>query len=791
MSGQAIAFARDTGAPLDEAQAAEAIAAGQAGFLKNATVYMRSPNGDEVSMSADDAQSAIADGYEILPSAYVAQKQQEEADRERYGGALQTAGAAAEGAANALSFGGYDVAATELGLDTAKRAEVNPTARTLGEVGGTVGSLLIPGGAAAKGAGTLGKAARLATAAPRALARGAEALGAHAGAATARALGEGLTGRLLSKGAQLAVSGGAEGAAYGAGQVISEAALRDQELTAEMLLSGALEGATLGGLTGGALGLGTGALGETGRAIGRRLGKGGNLESFANKEAALHMLGGSKRELGKVLGKGGMDRLERLGARSEHDAALLSNPAKALEVVNREAADSVSRLKRVQSQLDEAGTRIERAGLASQIDDQIAKAGTGLTGDAVAVGRGLIDQLKPIRTRLADNAAGDLSFSEAWDMRRALDEVIDYDKRNPTMLGAALKETRANISKSLDDAAESLAPELKDTWKKANADYSDWATIRTVMKTRAEKDLGKSLVQSGDTLSAAAGVASGLATGSTLTGLATGALLGGANRLVRERGHEFLSRAARSLSKMDETIDGAARSLVGQKVAAARRIVAPVAVSLAHRYEQARQDAVDSGPQALQARMAQAAQGLENHPGLLTSIHTGVAADAAYLQSQLPQTDPNSPSNSLTPTKPQLPSKLAMKDFVSKSEALKNPAGVMADVAAGDVDLAAIEALKVRRPKIYQDMRKRVMMYAAERGEELPYSQRVTLSLAFDFTADPSMEPANMAAIQASFVPPEPTEQPGQPKPPGPSRKLEGGKEAGKAMTLPTDRAAM
>jgi hypothetical protein len=562
-----------------------------------------------------------------------------------------------------------------------------------------------------------------------------------------------------------------------------------------MLLGGAADGATLGGLLGGGIGAAGGLLGKAGSAVSKRFGGAGKLDDFANREAALAMLGGDKKALNKALSQGGMKRLERMGERVRKDWDLAGNPEKAMAVVNREAVDSVERLKSVASKLDEAGARIERAGLASKIDDQIASAGAGLTGSARGVGKGLIKELKPLRERLAAKDLGELTFQETWDFRRALDDVIYKEKDSlgsQTMLGKAVKETRDELSKSLDDAAEGLSPELKATWKKANADYSDMSIIRTAMENRVKKDLGKSLVQSGDTLSAAAGVASGLATGSTLMGMGTGLALGAANRLVKDRGHEFLARAADRLTKTSSAMDGAARKLAGGKLPSPARLVSPIAIPLAERYEQRRQDVLKAqSPQAMQARLAKATEGLEHERGLVTAIHTGIAADTAYLASQLPQTAAD-PTATLTPgaNKPKV-SSVDMAKFVAKAEALDSPADVMVDVANGKIDPSAIEALKARRPKIYAEMRKKIIAYAATSGEELPYKQRVALSVAFDFTADPSMRPANMAAIQQAFAPPPETTPQGEPSRPGPQRKIGGVKEAGQAMTLPSERAGM
>lgn len=222
-AGQAVAFDAGTGMPIPEAEASQALAEGRASFRKDAEVHMRDPaTGRAMILPAENASKALAQGFSLIPAGEVAAKLQEKADREKYGGVVQGAKALAEGAASGVSFGVSDQFLTDMGADTAKRAEHQGLARGVGEVAGTVGSLFLPGGAVAKGAGTaakVGAAARVATAAPRALARGAEALG----AGVTRRLGGGLGARALGAG----VAGAAEGAAYGAGQVVSRAALQE------------------------------------------------------------------------------------------------------------------------------------------------------------------------------------------------------------------------------------------------------------------------------------------------------------------------------------------------------------------------------------------------------------------------------------------------------------------------------------------------------------------------------------------------------------------------------------
>jgi hypothetical protein len=791
VSGQAIAFDRETGLPVAEEQAAQAVASGAAAYKQDADVYLRDPtSGRSYKIPAGNAQAAMQAGYTLVPAAEVAAKLQAKANEAKYGSLGQQAIAAAEGAVSGVTFGASDQLLTGLGADTAARAEVNPGTRTAGEVVGTVGSLFIPGGAVARGAGTAGRAARAATAAPRALARAAEALGTRAGAAAARG-GTTVTSRLLGRAVRYGTEGAVEGAAYGAGDVVREAALKDQELTAEMLLSGAVEGAAVGGLMGGALGAGTGLLAEGAR----KLGGSAALKRFAQKESAIAMTGGDRQTVRNILKGGGEDRIARIGQRGLDEQTLLREPQKALGIVRKEADDAVARLKAVQKEVDAAGGRIQSAPLLKQLDEQVYSAMQASTGSERRVADQLLSELDPIRKRLESGA--EIGFDEAWEFRRAIDNAVNWNApppgSRPTPLQDALKQSRGFFNEALDAAAAKTDPKTRAAWKTANADYSDWATLRGALEKRVEKEMTGKLVGTGDMVAAGVGTAGALATGSTLTGLATGAALGFANRLARERGHELLARAADRIARTGQTMDDAAKALATGKRLSPRHAAAPVAATLTERYEQARDNVqAAQSPQTMLARMTEAARGLEDQPGLVTAIHAGMQADTAYLASQLPQSAGADPTSTLTPmaTKPRI-SAVDMAKFVAKVEALENPAKVLEDIANGKLDQSAIEALKVRRPKLYAEMRQKIMVETAQSGDELPYEQRIRLGLAFDFRSDPSLLPANMVAIQESFTPPTgPEQQPaGEGSRPGPSRKLDGSKEAGKAMTLPSERA--
>jgi hypothetical protein len=279
-----------------------------------------------------------------------------------------------------------------------------------------------------------------------------------------------------------------------------------------------------------------------------------------------------------------------------------------------------------------------------------------------------------------------------------------------------------------------------------------------------------------------------------------GAATGYANKLVRERGHEFLARAANRISKSTEAIDGAARKLTGSKLPMPTRLAVPAAMPLMKRYDRERERTLAlSRPEALQRALEASTRGLEHERGLAVAMQATLAGDAAYLQGQLPQQRPvsNLPPNAGA----QPPTRSEAKAFLAKAEAIKDPSAVLTDLADGKLDPAAIEALKIRRPKIYAEMRKKVALYAAQKSEQIPYKQKVLLSLAFDFSADSSLEPATIAGMQSAYTTPLiPSgvtgvqqgfaQQDAEQNQPAPARGGQGMQKSNQAMTLPSEAAA-
>jgi hypothetical protein len=199
---------------------------------------------------------------------------------------------------SAATLGLSDVAGEAIGgedfADFRRRsAEDSPLAGGLGTVAGVVAPAVLTGGgstlaqgatrgAAALARGATSTAAKVVSAPARAALGIGQAVeqGAARGLARLGVTGESLAGRATLGAGKMAAGGAAEGAIFGAGEALSEAALApggDYNGLAEKLWAGAGEGAKFGALTGGVLG-GLGGVGS--KAIEKLTGTGRSVDDI-------------------------------------------------------------------------------------------------------------------------------------------------------------------------------------------------------------------------------------------------------------------------------------------------------------------------------------------------------------------------------------------------------------------------------------------------------------------------------------------------------------------------------
>ena len=250
---------RPDGTPIEvpDDQVLDALASGQYGLPKGSKLRMVNQEGAVYEMDPADAVKLAGEGWQYETE----QMRRAREVQEKYGDSEGTA--ALLGGLRGLTFGLSDVALQDLGLVDRETLsglkEANPDASTAGEIAAIAGSLLAGPGSLM---GRVGVAPRAAAAVGRAAERGVARV-------VGEAAGRGLAARVAARALPAATGAAVEGALYGAGQYVSEAALGDIEGTAEDLLGHVGMGALVGGIAGGALTGGAEVVGSALRTAGR------------------------------------------------------------------------------------------------------------------------------------------------------------------------------------------------------------------------------------------------------------------------------------------------------------------------------------------------------------------------------------------------------------------------------------------------------------------------------------------------------------------------------------------
>lgn len=731
-------------------------------------------------------------------------------ERERYSGLGQAALAGVEGGLSGLTFGGYDYAATKLGADTAKRAEYNPNVRLVGELGGALVPLAFTGGtsagltgaglaargtaAAARGANVareaslLGRAGELATAAPRGL----SALAEGAGGATARGL-EALgaaEGGLAARGARAVATGAVEGAGYGAGSAVSQAALRDEPLTIEKIVAGAGHGALLGGALGGGM-VGLSALGSAAkskveaaveRLAGAPSGAGENaVQKFlreTSEEAAVRGLGGTKKQVGKIeaaLGEreGAMTRLRDVvlddlpTAVGKPKGAILSKGEQ--NVAAQAFHDSAG--KKLGAIVDELSATPVRVDLAA-----FAKAAEAKASSVEKLFGGKVEAAKIRETAAEIQRAVDAGEGSLRSLQMARSRFgAEFDAGVSKSTRETKKLLYSELSKEFERSGETAAkllgkPEAVGAWKSANLDYQIASLIRPAAESGAAAMATNRLGGLSEHLSILGALGAG--------GGAPAAIAAGVGaRVVKAYGSQMLAHAARAgaegqvLSRFaaatDAAIGKSAGSFVaGKSLAAGARRVA-TDVTERKRSASAYDDAAAS------VRMGGTTEGrvagaTSSRPDLGASIGAKVDRDRAFLASKLPPERSAALGRSKAP--PVDPE--TRERFLRYYRAVTDPLSVLDDMAKGRVTREAVEAIRATSPALFGDIQGKVLHAVSTSKTELPYERRVALSLLLDTPIDPTMSPQFIATIQAVFPKDAPPGQPGAPPTSAPKRPL-------------------
>lgn len=481
-------------------------------------------------------QSGAADAESIgwVPASQ--QQAKEYALQQKYGSGLQQMATAAESFASALTGGLSTLAERGLGIpasDIAGRESANPAVSLAGGVAGVA----LP--AVASLGGTLEYSA--------------PSLIAKAGARAAEAVAPKAVVGLLEGGAGVAASAirgaagaGVEGALFGAGNVVHEAALGDPNLTAQSVMAQIGGVGALTGLVGG----GAGAIGKLGGMAVSRFTSGDlgsrvtDMLEQAEGNSNLNATNARPNEIRKVMMSKGEEGATQIG-REARDLGIIRNPFVdspdgILERATAVKTEQGQAIDRIVSDAVPGGPVTTWDSIAKDVKDPIVKS---LRSQGSTVG--IADQFEGFLDKYGQAYAGkDLDLADVWKLKQ---DVGDFIYRNGKVLDPWAKELNTPVKRIYDHLDGMLEQGIKDSrgssavreWTTANRGYE----VASTMARLAEKGIQRSAENNAVSLTGTLGTMTGIASGGPMAGVA----LGAASEAVRRRGASAMGYLARAL----------------------------------------------------------------------------------------------------------------------------------------------------------------------------------------------------------------------------------------------------
>ncbi len=829
----------EDGTPIPDDKLAEAQAAGQVRFASpEAEVNYVDSNGRRLTATAADYQTITSRGGRIEPAGERAERERVAAEQAEFESPTEMAKTAAEGVVRGVPLVGGTLYAGLIGTGvidrerSAARQRINPGIELAGEVLSP-----LPGAAIAKGAGLAAKALgrgdhaldiirgvdRVANAPTNLASRLATAVE-HGAEHMAGRLGG---GKLAQKVTGYAAGGAIDGAQYAVNQEIAQAAQEGRltELDGKTLWAALGHGAAVGGVIGAGLGAGI----EGARAVSSKL------QGYLAKEgqqATLRAAGLTSADLVKATARKGEEKVMRAAKRLQEEKLVKvgNSVDDNFKLMNAALTDANKELSAVRKGIDSASvstmehvpvtgivkrggepvTRaVERRSLAldaAQMSDRLRSAvhkpsEAGIVSDiteqmsAPQLRKFEREILAPIDARAAKGEA--FTFAEAAKMRRKIADQSQSLKNpngyNDDIMRDAQGALEDMVEESIDAAAKAgqLPEKALASYKAAKARSEDLLTLVGLAKKHLGAEGGRKAISGADQAAFALGAASALASGDSggFESVATG--LGGAllRRGVAKYQNPALMFLAQRLADFATRKNAATEAIVvGSLHQAAseprnvRRAAAMVGERLtAPTYMQAVSATLaeaDQSPAQEAAKYGAIAQA--NEP-VFTGYLQAKQRATAWLSSQIPVPSSRA-AVSLTPNadEPEV-SSVEQRKFVDKFTATRDPIGAIEELAAGELNLDKIEAVRATAPELYEEVKAGVALGLAKSYEPVPFKRRIQLGMAFDLPADRSL--LELPQIQSTLQPP-PASEPGQ----RPSTTIS--KHQSQAMSLPSQQAA-
>jgi hypothetical protein len=170
-----------------------------------------------------------------------------------------------------------------------------------------------------------------------------------------------------------------------------------------------------------------------------------------------------------------------------------------------------------------------------------------------------------------------------------------------------------------------------------------------------------------------------------------------------------------------------------------------------------------TNPSSASKRMGDSLAGLDQSaPGTSAALSAQTMRVTSFLASKMPvgMRDPFA----LHPGTPLMVSESEKARFLRYVAAANDPTTVLEDLQHGRVSPEGVEALRACYPKLYDEVRSRIVEEYVSQKSDLPYAKRVQLGVLFDAPTDSTLDPDFLRAIagpQASASAEAEQQQPG------------------------------
>lgn len=663
---------------------------------------------------------------------------------------------------------GADVIATKvLGIpaeEVSKIKEYNPDLSTASEAGAFLTSLAVGSPASLAGAAVAGE----------------KVLQKALGKALLSAADKSATKRIVSKAIEKGLPSAASGAALGVNELLNESAIGNTDLTGENLVAFAGSGALLGGLAGGAFGVGEALYKPTKNIV--DAGTGQLKKAFKREVDPLRAISELAEEL-PARRINAYDELRSIGRTAEESTAKVQEYATnrwGIKAVN-EDVESMLRKNSV------AGKKIQEELVSSYkaVDDLVpALVMREEFGEKLAQGlydfkdknRNMFDgataknAFKNIGREVLEkiNRTENMSATELWDLakyygKKGKDAFKDpKDGPLKAKLYAQLYSSTRSLlmDKIASQTANSALDGIAQKIFKLNDEFRIWNVLDKGLKKRGST---ASFVNFKDAMLT-------LATGATAGPVAAAGALMSKKILDSDlrRRVVVLGAAQKATENFEKRVSSSFKTFFekapsGGKISQATRLAlvnSGLSVNSNRKPAKSEKEAFSNmrsklteyatDPEKLAMKVAGSTIMLNSvAPEASAHAREAMARGVQFLISKMPR-DARSGTNMFGDDEYE-PSSLELSKFKRYVQTVENPYSTLEDLKDGTLTREHVEALSTVYPAIYEKLQQEALVYISKRPK-LDYSRKIQIGILLDIPVDASLAPKHVALLQSQFA---------------------------------------